>query len=73
MAGRTGRASKLIVNRSTVLCRRLEAQILTQLGVEVAIDSAPLGGRDLAGRASAFARFTKGGMDVADARQAAGV
>ena len=55
------------------LARRIEAQLLDQLGVEVAIGTAPLGGRDLAGRASAFARFTKGGMDVADARRAAGV
>ena len=55
------------------LCRRLEAQILTQLGVEVAIDSAPLGGRDLAARASAYARLIKGGLSVGDARTAAGI
>ena len=55
------------------LCRRLEGQILTQLGVTVAIDSSPLGGRDLAARASALARLTKGGLSVADARQASGI
>ena len=55
------------------LCRRIESQILDQLGVEVAIDSSPLGGRDLAARAAAFARITKGGLSVADARQAAGI
>ena len=55
------------------LCRRVEAQILDQLGVEVSIDSAPLGGRDLLARASAFRRFTEAGMTVADARDAAGV
>ena len=57
------------------LARRIEAQILTQLGVEVVIDSAPLGGRDLAARASAFVRLiNKGeGLSVADARQAAGI
>ena len=56
------------------LCRRLEAQILTQLGVEVAIDTSPLAGRDLAGRASAFAQLIKGeGMSVADARKASGI
>ena len=55
------------------LCRRIESQILDQLGVTIQIDTAPLGGRDLAARASAFARFVKGGMDVADARQASGI
>ena len=55
------------------LARRLEAQLYAQLGVEVAIDTGPLGGRDLLGRASAFRRFTEAGMTVADARDAAGV
>ena len=55
------------------LARRVESQILDQLGVTIQIDTAPLGGRDLAGRASAFARFIKGGMDIADARQASGI
>ena len=55
------------------LARRIEAQILDQLGVEVAIDSAPLGGRDLLARASAFRRFKEGGLTVVDARAAAGV
>ena len=56
------------------LCRRIEAQVLAQLGVEVAIDTEPLAGRDLAGRAGAFSRLIKGeGMTVAAARQAAGI
>ena len=56
------------------LCRRIEAQVLAQLGVEVAIDTEPLAGRDLAGRAAAFSRLIKGeGMTVAAARQAAGI
>ena len=50
------------------LCRRLEAQILDQLGVEVAIDSGPLGGRDLLARSTAFRRFTEGGLSIDDAR-----
>ena len=57
------------------LARRIEAQILTQLGVEVAIDTSPLGGRDLAARASAFVRLiNKGeGLTVEEARTAAGI
>ena len=55
------------------LCRRLEAQVFDQIGVKVSFDSAPLGGRDLLARASAFRRFTEAGMSVADARLAAGV
>ena len=55
------------------LARRLEAQIGKQLGVQVVIDTAPLGGRDLAARASAFARLIKGGLTVDDARAAAGI
>ena len=55
------------------LCRRIESQILDQLGVDVAIDSSPLGGRDLAARASAFARLIKGGLDVGAAREASGI
>ena len=35
------------------LARRIEAQILDQLGVEVSFDSGPLGGKDLLARASA--------------------
>ena len=56
------------------LARRIEAQLLVQLGVTIQIDTAPLGGRDLAGRASAFGRLIKGeGMSVADARKASGI
>ena len=55
------------------LARRLEAQLLAQLGVEVAFDSGPLGGRDLVARASAFRRLTEGGLTIADARIAAGI
>ena len=57
------------------LCRRVEAQILDQIGVEVAFDTAPLGGRDVQARAAAFRRLAgkEGGLSVADARQAAGI
>ena len=55
------------------LARRLEAQILDQLGVEVVIDSAPLGGRDLLARASVFRRLVEGKLPIADARAAAGI
>ena len=55
------------------LARRIEAQILAQLGVEVAIDSAALGGRDVLARASAFRRFKEAGMSLDDARDAAGI
>ena len=55
------------------LARRLEAQLLAQLGVEVAIDSSPLGGRDLLGRAAVFRRLKEGGLTIADARDAAGI
>ena len=51
----------------------IEAQILDQLGVEVAIDSAPLGGRDLLARASVFRRLVEGKLPIADARIAAGI
>ena len=53
------------------LSRRIESQILAQLGVEIRIDSTPLAGRDLAARAAAFARLVKGGVPIADARRAA--
>ena len=55
------------------LARRLEAQLLDQLGVAVRFDTAPLGGRDLLARAAAFSRLAKGGVPVADARRAAGI
>ena len=55
------------------LARRIEAQLLDQLGVEVLINTEPLGGRDLAGRASAFARLTKGGVPLEAARSAVGI
>ena len=55
------------------LCRRLEAQLLDQLGVEVSFDSAPLGGRDLLARASVFRRLVEGKLPIADARDAAGI
>ena len=56
------------------LARRIEAQVFEQLGVAVAFDTAPLGGRDLAGRAGAFRRLVgkEGSVPVADARAAAG-
>ena len=55
------------------LLRRLEAQLVSQLGVVVAFNSAPLGGRDLLARASAVARLVKGGVPIADARASAGI
>ena len=55
------------------LARRIEAQLLDQLGVEVAIDSAPLGGRDLVARSTAFRRLIEGKVAIADARIASGI
>ena len=55
------------------LCRRIEAQVLDQLGVDVKIDTSPLGGRDLLGRAAVFRRLKEGGLTIADARDAAGI
>ena len=55
------------------LARRLEAQLYAQLGVEVAIDTGALGGRDLLARAAVFRRLKEGGLTIADARDAAGI
>ena len=55
------------------LCRRIEAQVRDQLGVEVALDTGPLGGRDVQARAAAFRRLTEGGLTAAEARRAAGI
>ena len=55
------------------LARRIEAQLLAQLGVAVVINSEPLGGRDVLARASAFRRLKEGGLSVAEARLAAGI
>ena len=57
------------------LCRRIESQVLDQLGVEVVFDSAPLGGRDLLARGATFRRLAgkEGGLSIADARAAAGI
>ena len=57
------------------LARRLEAQVLAQLGVEVAIDTSTLGGRDVQARAAAFRRLAgkEGGLTIDDARAAAGI
>ena len=57
------------------LARRIEAQVLAQLGVEIRIDSTPLAGRDLAARAAAFRRLAgkEGGLTVDGAREAAGI
>ena len=55
------------------LARRIEAQIRDQVGVSVQIDTSPLGGRDLAGRAGALAKIVKAGVPIADARAAAGI
>ena len=74
-SGQASRESwrQFIAGSVSGLCRRIEAQIGEQLGVQVVIDTSPLGGRDLAGRASAFARLTKGGLTVDEARQSTGV
>ena len=57
------------------LCRRIEAQVLAQLGVEVAFDTATLGGRDVLARSAAFRRLAgkEASLSVADARAAAGI
>ena len=57
------------------LCRRLEAQVLDQLGVGVEFDTSTLGGRDLLARGATFRRLAgkEGGLSVADARAAAGI
>ena len=57
------------------LARRLESQVFAQLGVEVAIDTSTLGGRDVQARASAFRRLAgkEGGLTIDDARAAAGI
>ena len=57
------------------LCRRLESQIAAQLGVEVAFDTATLGGVDVLARSAAFRRLAgkEGGLSIADARAAAGI
>ena len=55
------------------LARRLEAQVLDQLGVQVVIDTAPLGGVDVLARASAARRLKDAGLSVDDARAAAGI
>ena len=55
------------------LARRIEAQLLVQLGVVVSINTDPLGGIDIQARAAAFRRLTEGGLKPADARQAAGI
>ena len=57
------------------LARRIEAQVFDQLGVEVAIDTSTLGGRDVQARAAAFRRLAgkEGGLTIDDARAAAGI
>ena len=57
------------------LARRIEAQVLLQLGVEVLIDTSTLGGRDVQARAAAFRRLAgkEGGLTIDDARAAAGI
>ena len=74
-SGQTARESwrQFVSTSVDGLARRIEAQLYAQLGVEVAIDSAPLGGRDLLARASAFRRLNEGGLSVDDARAAAGI
>ena len=55
------------------LCRRLEAQILDQVGVAVSFDTSTLGGKDLLARANVFRRLVEGKLPIADARIAAGI
>ena len=57
------------------LARRIESQVFAQLGVTIAIDTAPLGGVDIQARAAAFRRLTgtEGGMAEADARAAVAI
>ena len=76
----TGQASReawrVFVSTSIAgLCRRIEAQVLAQLGVEVSIDTSTLGGRDVQARAAAFRRLAgkEGGLTIDDARAAAGI
>ena len=57
------------------LARRIEGQLLVQLGVTIQIDTSPLGGRDIQARAAAFRRLAgkEGGLTIDDARAAAGI
>ena len=55
------------------LARRIEAQILAQLGVEVSIARAPLGGAIYWGALRCFERLKEGGLTISDARIAAGI
>ena len=74
-SGQAARESWRLFTATSIdgLARRLEAQLRAQLGVEVAIDTGPLGGRDVQARASAFRRLKEGGLSVAEARLAAGI
>ena len=69
------RGGNFIASSVDGLARRLEAQIVEQLGVEVSFNSTPLGGRDLLARAACFRRLVgkEGFVPVADARLAAGI
>ena len=74
-SGQAARESWRLFTATSIdgLARRIESQIGDQLGVEVAISTAPLGGRDVPARASAFRRLKEGGLSVAEARLAAGI
>ena len=74
-SGQAARESwrQFIATSVSGLARRIEAQVFDQIGVEVAFDTSPLGGRDVQARAAAFRRLAgkEGGLSVADARTAA--
>ena len=74
-SGQAARESwrQFIASSVSGLCRRIEAQIGDQLGVEVVFDTAPLGGVDILARASAARRLKDAGLSVDDARAAAGI
>ena len=57
------------------LCRRIEAQVLAQVGVEVSFDTATLGGVDVLARSAAFRRLAgkEAALTVDAARRAAGI
>ena len=76
-SGQAARESwrQFIATSVSGLARRIEAQVDAQLGVTIAIDTSPLGGRDLQARAAAFRRLAgkEGGLTIDDARAAAGI
>ena len=68
-------ARNLSRHRWTVCVVGSNRRVAAQLGVEVAFDTATLGGRDLLARGATFRRLAgkEGGLSIADARAAAGI